>query len=137
MPVEGTSFSPVSSPAPVTHHDHHSSSSGASSAGSGASSSDLADVPGVPRSFAACVALRESSNGTNQAYNGGVYVPDLTVLASGSTYTVELWARPQAADTTYRFIFYRNDSFSGYSILYYDAGPGPGATGPIVRTAWC
>jgi hypothetical protein len=27
----------------------------------------------VPRAFAACVALRESSNGTNQAYNGGVY----------------------------------------------------------------
>jgi hypothetical protein len=30
-------------------------------------------VPGVPKAFAACVALHESSNGTNQAYNGGVY----------------------------------------------------------------
>jgi hypothetical protein len=27
----------------------------------------------VPASFAACVALRESSNGANAAYNGGVY----------------------------------------------------------------
>jgi hypothetical protein len=30
-------------------------------------------VPGVPSSFAACVAFRESTNGTNQAFNGGVY----------------------------------------------------------------
>jgi LysM repeat protein len=36
-------------------------------------SGDLASVPGVPRAFAACVAFRESSNGTNQAFNGGVY----------------------------------------------------------------
>lgn len=43
------------------------------SGGSGFSSSSLSDIPGVPPSFAACVALRESSNGTNQAYNGGVY----------------------------------------------------------------
>lgn len=33
----------------------------------------LADVPGVPSGFAACVAQRESSDGANQAYNGGVY----------------------------------------------------------------
>lgn len=66
---EGTSFSPAASPQPVTHHS--STSTGASS--SGGSSSDLADVPGVPRSFAACVAERESSDGTNQAFNGGVY----------------------------------------------------------------
>jgi hypothetical protein len=30
-------------------------------------------VPGVPAGFAACVAQRESSDGANQAYNGGVY----------------------------------------------------------------
>ena len=45
-----------------TYHHHYASGGGG-----------LADVPGVPRSFAACVAQRESSNGTNQAYNGGVY----------------------------------------------------------------
>jgi hypothetical protein len=33
----------------------------------------LDDVPGVPAGFAACVAQRESSDGANQAYNGGVY----------------------------------------------------------------
>lgn len=43
----------------------------APSAGSGGGS--LSDVPGVPSSFAACVAFRESTNGTNAAYNGGVY----------------------------------------------------------------
>jgi hypothetical protein len=31
------------------------------------------DVPGVPSSFVHCVAFRESSDGANQAYNGGVY----------------------------------------------------------------
>lgn len=42
------------------------------SSGSSASG-DLGDVPGVPHAFASCVAEHESSNGTNQAYNGGVY----------------------------------------------------------------
>lgn len=40
---------------------------------SASASSSLADVPGVPATFASCVAERESSNGTDQAYNGGVY----------------------------------------------------------------
>lgn len=30
-------------------------------------------MPGVPPAFAACVAYRESGDGTNAAYNGGVY----------------------------------------------------------------
>jgi LysM domain len=51
-----------------------SSGSSSSSAGSsGYSSGSLSDIPGVPQSFAACVAYRESTNGTNAAYNGGVY----------------------------------------------------------------
>lgn len=60
-------------------HHHHSAglsgSSGGSSSGSSSAlnSSDLANVPGVPHAFAACVAFRESTNGTNQAFNGGVY----------------------------------------------------------------
>lgn len=45
---------------------YHSDSSGSSGGG-------LSDIPGVPSSFASCVAERESSDGTNQAYNGGVY----------------------------------------------------------------
>ncbi len=60
---EGGSSSPAASLAPV----HHASSGGGGSSGS------LSDIPGVPKDFAACVAFKESTNGTNQAYNGGVY----------------------------------------------------------------
>lgn len=50
-----------------------SSSAGTSSSGSGSSSSSLSDVPGVPQSFAACVAYRESTNLQNPAANGNAY----------------------------------------------------------------
>lgn len=59
------SASPASSLAPV----HHSSSG----LGGGTSSGGLSSIPGVPSSFAKCVAWHESGNGSNQAYNGGVY----------------------------------------------------------------
>lgn len=36
-------------------------------------SGGISDIPGVPKSFVACVARRESNNGANQAYNGGTY----------------------------------------------------------------
>lgn len=65
---------PSWSPAP-THQSSPSYVPPAPSGGSGggASDSSLSDVPGVPSSFAACVAERESSDGTNAAYNGGDY----------------------------------------------------------------
>ena len=45
-----------------------------SSAGSsGYSSSSLSDIPGVPASFAACVAYRESTDLQNPAANGNAY----------------------------------------------------------------
>ena len=47
-----------------------SSSSGSAS---GYSSSSLSDIPGVPQSFAACVAYRESTNLQNPAANGNAY----------------------------------------------------------------
>lgn len=50
-----------------------SSPQSSSSSSSSGSSSGLSSVPGVPSSFAACVAFRESTNGTNAAYNGGTY----------------------------------------------------------------
>lgn len=56
---------------PVQHHTTYSPPVQHSSGGG--SSSSLSDVPGVPSGFAACVAERESSDGANQAYNGGVY----------------------------------------------------------------
>jgi LysM repeat protein len=45
----------------------------ASSASSGYSSSSLSDIPGVPQSFAACVAYRESTDLQNPAANGNAY----------------------------------------------------------------
>ena len=50
-------------------------SSGSSSTGSssGYSTSSLSDVPGVPQSFAACVAYRESTDLRNPAANGNAY----------------------------------------------------------------
>jgi hypothetical protein len=36
-------------------------------------SGDYSNVPGVPSSFAACVAMAESTNGTNPAAGGNVY----------------------------------------------------------------
>jgi LysM repeat protein len=40
---------------------------------SSTSSSSLSDVPGVPQSFAACVAYRESTDLQNPAANGNAY----------------------------------------------------------------
>jgi LysM repeat protein len=50
------------------------SSQSASTGSSGySSSSSLSDIPGVPSSFAACVAYRESTNLQNPAANGNAY----------------------------------------------------------------
>ena len=46
---------------------------GSSASSAGTSSSSLSDIPGVPSSFAACVAYRESTNDTNPAANGDAY----------------------------------------------------------------
>jgi len=74
IPEGGGSYSPPSpSSTTYTPVQHHTTYSAPTSSGSGGSSSSLSDVPGVPSGFAACVAERESSNGANQAYNGGVY----------------------------------------------------------------
>ena len=48
----------------------HSGSTGSSS---GSSSSSLSDIPGVPSSFAACVAYRESTDLQNPAADGNAY----------------------------------------------------------------
>ena len=70
---------PVLQSAPLqrTTPSYGSSSSGAtrssSSGSSGYSSSSLSDIPGVPQSFAACVAFRESTDLENPAANGNAY----------------------------------------------------------------
>ena len=50
-----------------------STADGASSSASGYSSGSLSDIPGVPSSFASCVAYRESTDDTNPAANGNAY----------------------------------------------------------------
>jgi hypothetical protein len=54
----------------------------------------LSDVPGVPQAFAACVAERESSDGANAAYNGGVYG---IITASGINVNGQSLAAQKAA----------------------------------------
>jgi len=48
-------------------------SQSASAGSSGYSSSSLSDIPGVPQSFAACVAYRESTDLENPAADGNAY----------------------------------------------------------------
>jgi LysM domain len=77
---KGSSSSPRSHAPSVHTPAHHSASSHRSSSQtssavsqSGYSSSSLSDIPGVPASFAACVAYRESTNLQNPAANGNAY----------------------------------------------------------------
>ena len=53
----------------------------------GSSSTDLADIPGVPHSFAACVAFRESTDLKNPAANGNAYgiIPSSGYNVSGTS----------------------------------------------------
>lgn len=71
----------AASPASSQHTTSYGSSSGNGNTGSqstsrgssGYSSGSLSDIPGVPSSFAACVAYRESTNLQNPAANGNAY----------------------------------------------------------------
>ncbi len=84
--------------------------SGSTGSSSGYSSSSLSDIPGVPSSFAACVAYRESTDLQNPAANGNAYgiIPasgynvEGTSLAHQKQVFAELYAQdggaPWAAD---------------------------------------
>jgi len=69
VPVQQSarSYTSPSSTASATAVTHTSTGS------SGYSSSSLSDIPGVPSSFAACVAYRESTDLQNPAANGNAY----------------------------------------------------------------
>ena len=60
---------PASGSAPTRTPAQSSTVTASGGSGSGA----LSDVPGVPRSFAACVASRESGNLSDPAANGNAY----------------------------------------------------------------
>ena len=59
--------------APSHRSSSHTTHTVTRSYSSGYSSSDLADIPGVPRSYAACVAYRESTDLRNPAARGNAY----------------------------------------------------------------
>ena len=65
--------SPSSTATATTSSTTATVSASSSSTGSGYSSSSLSDIPGVPSSFAACVAYRESTDLQNPAANGNAY----------------------------------------------------------------
>jgi hypothetical protein len=65
VPVQ-QSQAPAAQPAPVQQAPAQQSETGS---GGGA----LSDIPGVPQSFASCVAFRESTDNTNPAADGNAY----------------------------------------------------------------
>ena len=86
----------------ATSTSTHSASASASSSGSGYNSSALSDIPGVPQSFAACVAYRESTNNTNPAAHGNAYgiIPASGYNVSGDSIAQQKQVFKQIYDTT-------------------------------------
>jgi LysM repeat protein len=89
---------PVHSYATSTQSASHS----ASSSSSGYDSSALGDIPGVPQSFAACVAYRESTNNTNPAAHGNAYgiIPASGYNVSGDSIAQQKQVFKQIYDTS-------------------------------------
>jgi LysM repeat protein len=112
MPVqESSSSSNSGQSAPVRSHSVttapasspvQSTSNSASSGGSGHDSSALSDIPGVPSSFAACVAYRESTDDTNPAANGDAYgiIPASGYNVSGDSLAQQKQVFKQIYDST-------------------------------------
>jgi hypothetical protein len=73
-----------------------------SSSGQGFGSAALGDIPGVPYSFASCVAYRESTNGTNPAAHGNVYgiIPASGYNVSGDSLAQQKLVFKQIYDTS-------------------------------------
>jgi hypothetical protein len=102
--------------APVHHSAPMSSPANTGYSGGYSSSSSLSDVPGVPSGFAACVALRESSNNPRsvnavpgfEGKGGGAYgIMDYVwqgsdLNKSGQPYNASLSEQKQAFSTLYQ-----------------------------------
>jgi hypothetical protein len=86
----------------LPHAQAATAQSSSSSSGSGYNSGDLADIPGVPHSFAACVAYRESTNDTNPAAHGNAYgiIPASGYNVSGDSIAQQKLVFKQIYDTT-------------------------------------
>jgi LysM repeat protein len=91
--VKSYAVTPAAAPAPA-----QSAAGSTSSGGSGA----LSDIPGVPQSFAACVAYRESTNDTNPAAHGNAYgiIPASGHNVSGDSIAQQKQVFKQIYDTT-------------------------------------
>jgi LysM repeat protein len=79
-----------------------STTGSASSSASGYNSGSLSDIPGVPASFASCVAYRESTNNTNPAANGNAYgiIPASGYNVSGDSIAQQKQVFKEIYDTT-------------------------------------
>ena len=79
-----------------------STADSASSSASGSNSGSLSDIPGVPSSFASCVAYRESTNDTNPAAHGNAYgiIPASGYNVSGDSIAQQKQVFKQIYDTT-------------------------------------
>jgi hypothetical protein len=71
VPVQSQNVTPA--PASGSASTQAPAQSSTATAASGSGSGGLDDVPGVPQSFAACVANRESTNLSDPAANGNAY----------------------------------------------------------------
>jgi LysM repeat protein len=99
-PVKSYSVTPAQSSTPAQSTSAQSTSDTASSGGS--SSGALDDIPGVPSSFAACVAYRESTNDTNPAAHGDAYgiIPASGYNVSGDSLAQQKQVFKEIYDTT-------------------------------------
>ena len=96
-----TSTAPTSTAAQSTTSTASTADSASSSA-SGSNSGSLSDIPGVPSSFASCVAYRESTNDTNPAAHGNAYgiIPASGYNVSGDSIAQQKQVFKQIYDTT-------------------------------------
>jgi LysM repeat protein len=101
-PVKSYSVTPTQSSAPAQSTSAQRTSDTASSGGSGSGSGALSDIPGVPSSFAACVAYRESTNDTNPAAHGNAYgiIPASGYNVSGDSLAQQKQVFKEIYDTT-------------------------------------
>jgi LysM repeat protein len=106
-PVKSYSVTPAQSSTPAQSTSAQSTSAQsttdtAGSSGLGYSSTGLDNIPGVPSSFAACVAYRESTNDTNPAANGNAYgiIPASGYNVSGDSLAQQKQVFKEIYDTT-------------------------------------
>jgi LysM repeat protein len=98
-PVQSYRVTPAAASSTQAQSTTDTASSGYSS---GSSSSSLSDVPGVPSSFAACVAYRESTDDTNPAAHGDAYgiIPASGYNVYGDSLAQQKQVFKQIYDTT-------------------------------------